>query len=95
MTKQQQLVADGVRLLCDGVNTMGGRGESIRAFLDTLMSQHRTLQQSVIGMMLSVVKEYAGIEDQWVDLRNEAARAACARLRPLIEIECLDAMPLV
>lgn len=54
------------------VNIMGNEDELARAILAELLSAHRTNQQSFIGILKSVLEDYARTEG--TDARNEDSK---------------------
>ncbi len=59
-------------------NTMGGEEKIARAIADTLMNDHRTIQQSYVRVMKMVTEIYA--EEATTDGRNEAAKNYCQKV---------------
>lgn len=71
-----------VRVLSDYVNNMG---HNPRAFAEEVSREHRTLQQSMFGVMLECIKMWS--EEKYFDLRNEDTVTTCKRLQEFLEEE--------
>ena len=92
---RREKLNNAVDSMADAANIMGNEKESVEAFMDALRCTHRTLQQGIIGLMIGVLEQYADLDDRWIDARNECARAACRKLKPIIEADCMAHMPLI
>jgi len=56
-------------------------------FVEAFHREHRTLQQSMIGLMLKVMADLAEKPDTHIDARNQAARDTCRKMFELFEAE--------
>lgn len=56
-------------------------------FVEAFNREHRTLQQSMIGLMLKVMASHAEKPDTHIDARNEASRDTCRKMFELFEKE--------
>lgn len=63
-------VEEAVSLLSKAVNVMGSGDEAGKAFAGCLMTEHRTLQASIVKMFQSAMKIY---QHSAADLWNEGA----------------------
>ena len=63
--------------LTDFVNTMANKAEH-DAFVDTLMREHRTLQQSAFGLMIASIEAWAATERY--DQRNANTVESCKEI---------------
>ena len=54
-------------------------------FVEAFNREHRTLQQSMIGLMLKVMANLAEKPDSHIDARNQAARDTCREIFDLFE----------
>ena len=64
------------------VNVMGGDDKVAEGFLATVENDHRTLQQSTMGLLWKIL---TGYEPWGTDARNEACAALSVKLREMIE----------
>lgn len=55
------------------------------AFVESVMRQHRTLQQSFFIWLVQLINAYSKLEPAWYDLRNEDAVKACKELAPILK----------
>lgn len=72
--EDKQKIEQAVRTLADMVNGYS-TARVAEVMLDTLCSQHRTLQQSLMGSIKMMIESYAGRTDVYFDPRNAEARA--------------------
>ncbi len=68
-----------VQALSDWVN---GMGHNNQAFVEGVMQEHRTLQQSMFEVMLACIAEWAKTEHY--DLRNEFTVLKCREIMALL-----------
>lgn len=66
---------DASEMMSDFVN----KSREYKAFTDNFLRQHRTLQQSMIRLMLEVIEKVASDEYRF-DARNQGAHETCKRL---------------
>lgn len=52
-------------------NFVNGMGHKDQEFVDALMSDHRTLQQSTMRLFMACIKAWSEVEPAWCDLRNQ------------------------
>jgi len=50
-----------------------------------LISEHRTLQQNFIGVIIQLIVQYGQLEDRYFDGRNEASQRLCEKITKFIE----------
>jgi len=60
-------VQAAMKVLLDSLNTMGGTGDIVHTMLDTILREHRTIQQSFWSAMIQTQIKYA---DAPSDMRN-------------------------
>ena len=77
-----------MQLIGSAVN--GSNAENVAAgFLHALATEHRTLQQQTISVLLRVLKAYGDATrrspDLYVDLRNETASKLCQQVSDAVE----------
>jgi hypothetical protein len=69
---------EAARALADFANAMGN-GPEVAAFVEELTCRtHRTLQQSVMRLMVACIEAWAASKNR--DLRNEATVKLCQRI---------------
>ncbi len=80
----KHIVATLVEELCDVLNTIGTSGAAVDGIADGLQSQHRTLQQSAVGVLINGLRQYGhnAVRTKYYDARNEAAVKHCNGLDP-------------
>jgi hypothetical protein len=82
--KGEQVAKD----LSNALNSMSYDKEVIRGFVDKLTSEHRTLQQSSMRAISSLIMRWAEMEEKgYYDLRNEATVKFCKRVKEVMEAE--------
>ena len=71
---------DIANILTDFVNNYGCNTEE---FVSNMLTQHRTLQQSVFRLMLNMIDAWS--REKLYDLRNEQTILMCRDIKELIE----------
>ena len=71
-----------VEKLFDEIN--GGDYFTAKAFVESVMRQHRTLQQGFAKLICGLIRFYAGLTEAQYDLRNEATVHLYRELMPVI-----------
>ena len=79
-------VTDAIRVICNELNG-GNRRDVAQAVLETVRTEHRTIQQAFWSMMLAVQTQYA---DNASDLRNEQAVRLAQAVRDLAKQNTWD-----
>jgi len=75
-----------VRKLSNFVNTMSRNPEH---FVNAVMREHRTLQQSMFGVFMACVSQWAVLSDEGqYDLRNEATVKMSKKIMSALDGEC-------
>lgn len=65
-------------------------------FAEALQGEHRTIQQSVISLMLFTIREFANMSPSNVDPRNRRGVEVCRKIADFMEAEGLSVnLPLV
>lgn len=66
------------REMMDMVNVMGSNREDVNEFINTVLNEHRTLQQAFFGqVILAFIEKVCNEPDYMFDGRNEAMRKYC------------------
>lgn len=75
----------GITELANIVNCMGSSDKNrAKNVAKTIYSQHRTLQQSMIGLMYQVLVEYGNFcEEFGTDLRNEQSASFAKKVKEM------------
>lgn len=66
------------------VNRMAN-GKEEQEFVDALMREHRTLQQNTFGLLCQLIREWASVEENRYDLRNEFTVQTCKKIVETVE----------
>jgi len=67
--KQKELV--DVQIAVSALSICANRSHSAKIFVDEMSREHRTLQQSMTGLMLIWFEHLSKLNDNQYDLRNE------------------------
>jgi len=68
----------GVELGKAMANFVNNFSHDSKAFTDTILCEHKTLQQSVIRLTFNLIRAMA--QQNWVDARNEQAVQVCKHI---------------
>lgn len=77
-TERDERINNLIEELAIEVNVLGDHGPVIDALADALNRQHRTLQQSIAGVLINGLRQWG--HNTRTDLRNEASTSYCASL---------------
>ena len=75
--REEEKAKKVVRELSSFVNSMSRRP---KFFVNEVMQEHRTLQQSMFGLFLACIEKWASLESGWYDGRNEATVMASKKI---------------
>lgn len=77
MTDKEERVRNAVQALTNFVNSYS---HDSKAFATELTYEHRTLQQSAFGLMLTCIDTWANLPENQYDGRNEYTIKTCRRI---------------
>jgi ribosomal protein S25 len=80
--REQERVNKAIEALAESCNRMGGEEKNMERIAVSFIRQHRTLQASMIRVLLKFLAWYGGLGEEDYDLRNSAAVKACRELLP-------------
>lgn len=88
LTKEQQAAKN----IAGELNTFGF---SNAKFCETMLMEHRTLQQSFTGLCFAWIRALSDAEEWMIDGRNEAAHEACKRIVKTMDEEGIRSLPMI
>jgi hypothetical protein len=92
MTDKEKQAVDAVDSLCHMMNTISGETEIFKAGYDSLLSQHRTIQQTFWRWVLYLISQYG---EAPCDGRNADAVLLCMQLKGFIDHNKLGYLPFI
>lgn len=87
MKNHGELAEQAAKNLADSLNSFGN-GPEIEIFVETMLKEHRTLQQSSFKAILRLIQRWAELESSGrYDGRNEFTVKTCRKLIETLEKE--------
>lgn len=89
---QQETAKEAIDVIMNAVNIMGSDEKVAKGIIESLQTNHRTLQQNFWRVMMQVIKEYSEFR---TDMRNEGAVELCKYIKEQVETNHKEYLPYV